>query len=86
MQCVIAGNYHEYFSFLERQGLRRSNGIYIFISDPTRLYGMRDATIICVGKYWLSPICHFLYLEETMKERNIQFVDESGKTAYSSKR
>ena len=83
MQCVIAGNYHEYFSFLERHGLPRYTNNYSFISDPTRLYGMRDATILCVGKYWLSPVCHFLYLEETIKERNIQLLDESGKQAYT---
>ncbi len=53
---VIAGDYHEYFAFLKREGLQRTTPKYIFISDPTRLYGIRDCTVLCVGRYWLSPV------------------------------
>ncbi len=77
MQFVIAGNYAEYkYNFANKSPLDPTVS-YIFISDPMRLYGMRDVKVICIGHYWKSPVYKFHFPHRLTK--NIRFVNEVGK-------
>lgn len=78
MQVVIAGSYHEYFIFLKEKGLPRTTTHYLFISDPTRLYGLEHITIVCVGDYQRSPVWTFTYRRKVTRERDLRFIDEVG--------
>jgi len=75
---VIAGSYREYSIFLEDRGLSKQTTDYIFISDPLRLHGMQNISILCIGQYWKSPV---FAVRDHVEDRNITFVTESGKVA-----
>ncbi len=77
MKFVIAGDYAEYYDFLRRKSLPRSTTLYIFISDPLRLYNLTDIQVTCVGRFWKSPVYRFHYKDRVMKK--IVFIDEHGK-------
>jgi hypothetical protein len=75
---IIAGDMHEYKAFLEENGLPLDRNQYVFISDPTRLYGMQDVTILCVGNYRRSPVLNYKYLTREQTVRHIRLVDSEG--------
>lgn len=82
---VIAGCYKEYALFLDREGFpephiyhRLPRQPYTFISDPLRLYGVVNATVLCIGGYEKSPV--FTYRKKRWERisPNIKFITESG--------
>ncbi len=75
MQFVIAGSYAEYNDFIRRKQLPQSVTInYIFISDPMRLYGRKDVTVLSVGHYQESPV----YQHHALSN-HVTFIGEDGK-------
>jgi hypothetical protein len=75
---IIAGDMYEYKAFLQENGLPLDRNQYVFISDPMRLKGMYDVTILCVGSYRRSPVLSYQYVTHEQTVRHIRFVDIKG--------
>jgi hypothetical protein len=77
---VVAGSYHEYFDFLEKRRFPRTTRDYTFFSDPTHLIFLKDATILCVGRYFRrSPVFSYENARYYTTINKVRFVDERGR-------